>query len=156
MRLMGSINVNYLIGRDNLENKKVVDGVGHGVIAAILNGENKILLIKRKDNNGWEPVKGAVRSGETEEDGILREIKEEVGIRVDDLTILPTILKGGSLPWCERFVVFPFKCVYSDGEVRLSDEHGEHEWCSLEEAEKKVWFPNGRKLIRLVRNDITK
>ena len=54
----------------------------------IINSNNEILLTKRKatkkDGNMWEPTGGLVQSGENSMDGVKRELKEEIGISVDD------------------------------------------------------------------------
>ena len=54
------------------------------VTGIILNSENKILISKRSENKRhglkWECSGGAVLSGETSLEGIIRELKEELGI----------------------------------------------------------------------------
>lgn len=59
-------------------------------VAAVIfdeQGEN-VLLIRRRDNNHWEPPGGVLEVDETFEDGLRREVREEAGleIRVDHLT----------------------------------------------------------------------
>ena len=53
----------------------------------IINNEEKILLTQRKidKHNGgmWEPTTGLVISGESSLQGILRELNEEIGIKVN-------------------------------------------------------------------------
>ena len=59
----------------------------------IINNEGKILLTQRKidkPNGGkWEPTTGLVVSGETSAQGIIRELKEEIGINADESEITP-------------------------------------------------------------------
>ena len=54
----------------------------------IVNSEGKILLTQRslnKNNGGkWEPTGGLVISGETSKQGIKRELKEEIGLDIED------------------------------------------------------------------------
>lgn len=54
----------------------------------IVNSEGKILLTQRslnKNNGGkWEPTGGLVISGETSKQGIKRELKEEIGLEIED------------------------------------------------------------------------
>lgn len=54
----------------------------------IVNREGKILLTQRslnKNNGGkWEPTGGLVISGETSKQGIKRELKEEIGLEIED------------------------------------------------------------------------
>lgn len=50
--------------------------------AVVLNNEGKILLIKGP-RRGWEFPGGVIELGETIEDGIIREVKEESGIDIE-------------------------------------------------------------------------
>ena len=54
----------------------------------IVNSEGKILLTQRnlnKNNGGkWEPTGGLVVSGETSKQGIKRELKEEIGVDIEE------------------------------------------------------------------------
>lgn len=59
--------------------------------AWILNSKKEILLSRRAKNKKyagmWEPTSGHVKSKETSLDGIKREVKEELGIDVNDTEI---------------------------------------------------------------------
>ncbi|MBI1961467.1 MAG: WecB/TagA/CpsF family glycosyltransferase [Parcubacteria group bacterium] len=52
------------------------------VVAAIVNQDNEFLLIKRSDTREahWQFPQGGVDPGETEEQAVLREVREETGI----------------------------------------------------------------------------
>ena len=69
----------------------------------IINSNNEILLTKRKatkkNGNMWEPTGGLVQSGENSMDGAKRELKEEIGISVDDndLILLKTNTEKGNV-----------------------------------------------------------
>lgn len=69
----------------------------------IINSNNEILLTKRKatkkNGNMWEPTGGLVQSGENIMDGAKRELKEEIGISVDDndLILLKTNTEKGNV-----------------------------------------------------------
>lgn len=66
--------------------------------AWIVNDEGKILLTQRglnKSHGGmWEATAGHVKAGETDMEGILREIKEEIGITLknSDLKFIKSLL----------------------------------------------------------------
>ena len=63
----------------------------------IINTKNEILLTKRKLDKKfggmWEPTSGLVKSGEDSIQGIKRELKEEIGIEIEDkeLKLLKTV-----------------------------------------------------------------
>ena len=56
-----------------------------GVI--IENDKNEILLQKRRDNNCWGIVGGAMEIGESIQETVMREAYEEAGIKVYDLEL---------------------------------------------------------------------
>ena len=66
--------------------------VGHAPLilnsagAIILNAEGKVLLEYRKDTNNWGLPGGYMELGETFEDTVKREVKEEMGVQVRNLT----------------------------------------------------------------------
>ena len=74
------------IGKDCIRGKEILpNGEYHLVVSAIiLNSNNEILLAQRAEGrpNGlkWELTGGSVLKGETGEEGILRELSEEIGV----------------------------------------------------------------------------
>nr|WP_199159193.1 NUDIX domain-containing protein [Pedobacter sp. ASV2] len=58
------------------QNRKLMPAVA----AAIFNNRNEILLQKRSDVNKWGIVSGHVEFGESIQEAILREIKEELNV----------------------------------------------------------------------------
>lgn len=68
--------------------KRGIDYIGVGVGAAIFNTEGKLFITLRgkeaKNERGkWEIPGGSVEFGETFQEAIKREIKEEVGVEVE-------------------------------------------------------------------------
>ena len=64
----------------------------------IINNKNEILLtqrkIEKKYGGMWEPTSGLVTSGENSIQGIKRELKEEIGVEIEDkdLKLLKTVI----------------------------------------------------------------
>jgi len=64
------------------------DGISEirpGVAAAVLEhtgGTTKVLLVRRSDNGLWGLPSGKVEIGETVEEAVIREVKEETGLKV--------------------------------------------------------------------------
>lgn len=101
------------------------------VKAIILNRDlRKLLLIQRSatDASGagnWEGVGGSIEPGESPEEAILREIREEVGI--EDIAIerlAYTSLCHGDEP----MLIIAYLCSTQSQTVRLSDEHQAWRW----------------------------
>lgn len=51
-------------------------------VAGIIIEDDRVLLIQRRDNSHWEPPGGVLELNETFEQGVIREVHEETGLRV--------------------------------------------------------------------------
>jgi 8-oxo-dGTP diphosphatase len=114
------------------ENK---DELKKNAIAVIVNNENKILLLKRADEedtwmpNKWALVGGGVEKGETPEKAVKREIQEETGLDVKKFVNSFTIQRHKSS------IEHVFACRY-DGEptdVVLDHENTNYGWFDVQE-----------------------
>lgn len=87
--------------------KAGVDYIGVSAGAFIVNSQGEILLTKRSKNTRnehgkWEAPGGQVHFGETREQAIKREIKEELGVDIEIIRVLNVadeILKGDKQHW---------------------------------------------------------
>lgn len=88
----------------------------------------------------WEFPGGKVRSAETPEESILREIREELGVEVQVLRPMDAVIHHyGQGP----VRLIPFLCSLQDGkdtaQIILS-EHAEWRWLSADELEQVDWL----------------
>jgi 8-oxo-dGTP pyrophosphatase MutT (NUDIX family) len=105
-------------------------------VMVLIDGQNNLLLEERSDDGYWDFPGGSIEINETAEDAARRELKEETGIAVKDITLLGVYsglityykyhngdeVSGVDLVYlCRKFdgVLFPQK----------------------EEVRKLVWFP---------------
>jgi NAD+ diphosphatase len=96
------------------------------VIVAVVR-DNQILLARshRHPAGFYSVLAGFVEPGETLEEAVAREIKEEVGIEVGDIRYF------GSQPWpFPHSLMIGFTAVYAGGEIR----------CDETEIEEAGWF----------------
>ena len=105
------------------------------VTATILNSKNEILISKRAENKKfglmWELPGGAVRAGETSLEGILREVKEEIGIK---FTKKEAILLKELKREKDFKDIWLFKREVKDEEIKFADgEVIDTKWVSIEE-----------------------
>ncbi len=111
--------------------------------AIIINEKEQFLLLsspRRNGRNEWQTVSGGLEAGETVLDGILREVREEVGnIQVRPLTVL----HSQTFHYDEnvRFMVgINYLLRYEGGEVVPGDDMtgSDFRWWGLDELETAV------------------
>tara|TARA_R100000152_G_C6719513_1_gene145734 strand:+ start:326 stop:742 length:417 start_codon:yes stop_codon:yes gene_type:complete len=99
------------------------------IAKAVVYKDDKVLLLKRssymkKHAGEWDLPGGHIIEGEDMEDGLLREVWEETGLRLREPVKLHS---NGNDTY--------YKAEMPDQEVKLSDEHTEHDMFSLEDLE---------------------
>lgn len=93
------------------------------------------LLLRRADDRDfgagdWETVTGRVEHGETFEQALRREVREEIGaeIQIDFIIGTTHFFRGPALPENE-LLGLRFACTIADRDsLALNDEHSEHRW----------------------------
>lgn len=110
------------------------------VVAAIIQKENKILATKRGYGefiNMWEFPGGKIESGETKEQALVREIKEELNIEISVDKFAIDI--EYQYP---NFYLFMscFMCSIKEGSIELL-EHNDGKWITKEELNALNWLP---------------
>ena len=73
-------NLRRLVGRERL--------MVPSVAASISNAEGRLLLQRKSAGQGWSLPAGAIEIGETPEQAIMREVREETGFLVEPQTVL--------------------------------------------------------------------
>ena len=112
------------------------------VAAMVHDGKGKILLVN-SPWRGWEYPGGLIESGETFENALRREIREESGVEVE-IERFVGICKN-----LERNIVnIDFVCRYAGGELTTSDESTEVVWVTPEQALEMITFPLTKKRLK--------
>lgn len=112
------------------------------VAGLVTNDDGDILLIN-SPRRGWEYPGGMVEPGETFQEALIREIREEAGVEVE-ITGFIGLCKN-----VEKDVVnIDFSCKYLKGELAISNESSEVRWVKKEEAVKMITFPLTRKRLQ--------
>ena len=103
----------------------------HSVSAAgiVVDDQDRILLIQRRDNRHWEPPGGVLELNETFEEGVKREVLEEtsVNIEVGRLTGVYKNMKRG-------IVALVFRCTPTAGRPHETAESANVKWVELSEV----------------------
>lgn len=112
------------------------------VAAMVTNEKGEILLVK-SPWRGWEYPGGLIEPGETFQEALHREVREEAGVEIE-ITGFVGICKN-----IERNIVnIDFTAKYLSGELRTSEESTEVRWASQDEAFKLITFPLTRKRLQ--------
>lgn len=120
---------------------------------AIIVRDGKILLLKRRDsrpefNNKWEFPGGGVEKGETVDQCIIRECKEETGFTVQIQERSPGILTHYEPKWNYQVFLMTHICTVKGGKLKLMDnENSGYGWFAPEEATKQNLLPLNKKII---------
>ncbi len=111
------------------------------VAALVTNDLGQILLVK-SPWRGWEYPGGLIEPGETFQEALHREVREEAGVEIE-ITGFVGICKN-----VERDIVnIDFTARYIGGELQTSEESTEVIWATPEEAMDLITFPLTRKRL---------
>ena len=118
-----------------------------GSTVLVLDAQNRLLMMKRSDSGNWGVPGGAMELGETTEETARRELLEETGLEVGDLTLFD-VFSGKELyyryPSGEE--VYNVSIVYLThdvhGTVKLFDgEHYDFQYFDLANLPENVSLP---------------
>ena len=120
------------------------------VAGLVLNENNQILLIK-SPNRGWEYPGGMVEPNETLEQALIREIKEETGIKIEIVGFV------GICKNIEKDIVnIDFICKSIGGQLSTSNESLEIIWVNKDTALNMVTFPLTQKRLSNMLSEVSK
>ena len=95
------------------------------VAAVITDDHGRALLIQRRDNKRWEPPGGVLELGETIEEGLRREVREETGLDIE-----PGQLTGIYKNMTRGIIALVFRCKITGGTLTTTEEATAFRWAS--------------------------
>ena len=132
-----------------------------GAIIYRLENEVPHYLVLRYIPGHWEFARGHVEQGETEEETVRREIKEETGI--SDLKIIPGFREytkfffrktyglkpeqKKTAPWVFKLVIY-YLAKTRTKEIKLSKENTDFLWLPIKDAIKRTTHKNAKALLK--------
>ena len=124
------------------------------VTCAIIEQEGKVLCAQRSESMNlplkWEFPGGKAEKGETLDAGLLREIKEELGVDIELLEQLPDNTHEYSSQKIIRLV--PFRGRILNGNIDLS-EHAQVAWLTGDELEDLDWAEADIPIVKYYRKN---
>ena len=107
-------------------------------VAYVIEKDGSILMLRRspqKDHapGEWETGSGRVEAGETPEDAVHREVREETGLKVEIVRPVDTFhfYRGAGR---EETIGITFWCRYLSGKLVMCEEHDRAEWLDFDKA----------------------
>ncbi|SUY46493.1 MutT/nudix family protein [Clostridium putrefaciens] len=110
------------------------------VVAAVIKEEEKIFITRRGYGDFidmWEFPGGKIEEGESKEEALIREIKEELELDINILDFLTTI--DYDYPNF-HLTMHCFICEISSGELNLN-VHNAAKWITFHELDSQKWIP---------------
>lgn len=120
------------------------------VCCAFILKESKILAVQRGSESShpwkWEFPGGKINAGESAKESIIREIEEELTVRIEVLNqLVPVEFDYGS----KQIRLIPFVCNITSGDIKLT-EHIAMQWLEFEELLSVDW--SGADLEMILKN----
>ena len=121
----------------------------------------EFLLLKRSKDEIypglWQMVTGKIKDNEKAFEAALREIKEETGLLPEKFWVTPTV--NSFYEPVEDYIceipVFAAK-VDINSDVKISSEHSEYIWASVEAAKNFLAWPGQRNAVDIINHYFTK
>jgi phosphoglycolate phosphatase-like HAD superfamily hydrolase/ADP-ribose pyrophosphatase YjhB (NUDIX family) len=123
--------------------------------ALIYNSAGEVLMVRtHKWSNLWGIPGGKIKWGETSEDALRREIREETALEITDIefVLVQDCIHSKEFYRDAHFILLNYTCRCCAGEphVRLNEEAREFRWVRLEDALKMEINQPTRKLLLAV------
>jgi 8-oxo-dGTP pyrophosphatase MutT (NUDIX family) len=122
---------------------------------------DEVLVVRRSEARGgyWHSIAGGVDWDESADDAARRELLEETGLDapvrplgyrfVYSLADEPDEVRARFAPTVTQVEAESFVAEAPAGwEPTLDDEHVEYRWCSVDEAEQLLFWPEPREAVR--------
>ena len=123
------------------------------VVAAIIINDGKVFATQRGYGDfkgGWEFPGGKIEAGETPEEAIVREIKEELDTEIEVVELLDTV----EYDYPQFHLSMDcFICKIKSGDLILK-EHEAAKWLTKETLDSVEWLPADSGLIEKIKDII--
>ncbi len=142
-------NVFTVLGQLQDESSDITKGLPQSVKAVLISKDNKVLLMRRPGERGWDLPGGGVDKGESLADAYLRELDEEAGISTDNAMPLYGFLRDtpGKKKKYIHYVAAKLDKKAAKTKIKLSAEHDHYAFFSWEDIETLTFMPSYKKAL---------
>ena len=117
------------------------------VVAALIWRENRFLACQRPASKArallWEFVGGKVEPGESREEALIRECREELGVTVKPIDIFMDVIH--EYPDITVHLIL-YNAIITDGNIQLI-EHNDARWITVEEIPQYTFCPADKDIL---------
>jgi 8-oxo-dGTP diphosphatase len=113
-------------------------------VNAVIERDGRYLLARRRDIGWWHLVGGGLEYGETIQQGLLREVREEIGVSIDILRLVGVYAKPQ-----KQEVVLTFLChlAADTTEPKTSEEITEIGWFARDDLPQRLLPKHRERLL---------
>lgn len=131
-----------------------------GAVTAVVIRGNRLLVLKRRDDpfkGLWDLPGGFMQEGESPKKALKREIKEELGIDLQNPVFMRSFpgtyfWKGQEIPIISSFFLLDI----GGNDIILDQEHSDFSWVPLSELEpEKIAFDSNQKFLTFFKKEFT-
>jgi 8-oxo-dGTP diphosphatase len=133
------------------------------LVAAIRRADGNYLMTDRvqrdKHDKGyvtgtdfWQLPGGGIEVGETVEDGLKREIREETGLEIEIVTLLPKIFTSIRPAWHGIIIYYLCRMKDENQPVELNHESSRFGWFPADEIKGLNSFPETYEAVKMAEN----
>ncbi|UUN28972.1 (deoxy)nucleoside triphosphate pyrophosphohydrolase [Streptomyces sp. FIT100] len=116
------------------------------VVAGAVYDQGRLLAARRSAPpalaGGWELPGGKLEPGETPEQALVRELREELGVEAEPVERVP-----GEWPLGPGYVLQVWTARLVSGEPRPLEDHDELRWLAADELDSVEWLPQDRPAV---------
>ena len=125
----------------------------------LVNENNQILILKRSNykndltNGLWDIPGGSINEDEDINQGVIREVKEELQVELSDIQVFEISSSKGVPNGYSILVLFYSRDITLKDEIVLSHEHTEYRWIEINDLENYKFKSSQRiSMIQKVKN----
>lgn len=117
------------------------------IIVRSVDGKREVLLLFRGKQQDWSFPKGHLEPGESPEEAMMREVKEETNLDVEIIQKLPEMIYENSR---ETVQLKMFLTRYKQGDVKPENRQDRLEWIPLEKVYDVLTHANLKNYFTLI------